>query len=271
MNFLTKMKQGVQRSIWPYGTVAKIIRGHIKGYKFIISENSGWSPILGRWEPESHEIFSKMIKPGDTVFDLGANNGIHSILFSKLVGSKGKVFAFEPLPDNITEIEKNISLNGITNINIVPNAVSDQDGETTFYLGHVNKQGSLIGIGSQTGKEVKVKLTTLKKFIEDNKVKPDFLKIDIEGAESNALYGFGDLIREIRPVFFIELHTPEQDKKVGEILQKYNYKVYRLTDVPAQNDLGIPMLERVKNLNLISPDPDGIWGTVLALPNDDRS
>lgn len=266
MSLFSNIKQGIQRTIWPSGTVARIFSGHLKGYKFIVSENSGWSPIFGRWEPESHRLFASMIKPGQTVFDLGANNGIHSLLFSKLVGNGGKVFAFEPLPENIAEIEKNCSVNGISNITVVPAAVSDRDGDATFYLGQVNKQGSLVGIGKQTGKEVAVKLTTLKTFIEREKVKPDFLKIDIEGAESSALRGFGDMIGNIKPVFFIELHTPEQDEKVGKILQRYNYKAYRLVEKPVQSDLSIPYLEKIKDLNRIYPDPDGIWGTILAIP-----
>ncbi|MBE7170988.1 MAG: FkbM family methyltransferase [Williamsia sp.] len=266
MSFLSDIKQRVQRTIWPYGTVAKIYKGHLKGYKFLVSENSGWSPILGRWEPEAHRLFAKLIKPGQTVFDLGANNGVHSLLFSKLTGSQGKVFAFEPLPQNIAEIEKNSSLNGISNIKIVPAAVSDKDGSTTFYLGRYDKQGSLVGIGSQTGREVNVKVVTLKTFIEQEKVKPDFLKIDIEGAESSALAGLGSLIAEIKPTFFIELHTPEQDEKVGKILQQYNYKAYRLTEKPVENDLSIPFLERIQDLSKTHPHPEGIWGTILALP-----
>lgn len=266
MSVLTNIRQAVQRTIWPYGTTAKIFKGHLKGYKFVVSENSGWSPILGRWEPESHRLFASMIKPGQTVFDLGANNGIHSLLFSKLVGSTGKVFAFEPLPENIAEIENNKLLNNISNIKVIPAAVGERDGDTTFYLGEVNKQGSIVGIGKQTGKEVKVKLLTLKTFIESEKVKPDFIKIDIEGAESGALAGFGNLMAQIKPVFFIELHTPEQDEKVGKLLRQHQYEAYRLTEKQVENDLAIPYVEKIKNLELIYPHPDGIWGTILALP-----
>ena len=268
MNVLTTIRQSVQRAIWPYGTTARIFKGHLKGFKFIVSENSGWSPILGRWEPESHRVFASIIKPGQTIFDLGANNGIHSLLFSKLVGKSGKVFSFEPLPENIAEIEKNKTLNGISNIQVVPAAVGNTDGETTFYLGRFNKQGSIVGIGSQTGKEVSVQLLTLKTFIEREKIRPDFIKIDIEGAESGALAGFGNMIAQIKPVLFIELHTPEQDEKVGKILRQYQYEAYRLADKQVENDLGIPYLERIKNLELVYPHPDGIWGTILALPKN---
>lgn len=133
MSLITKMKQGLQKAIWPSGTVATIQRGHLKGLKFVITDNLGWSPILGRWEPESHEVFARVIKPGQTVFDLGANNGIHSLLFSKLVGEKGRVIAFEPLPGNVEELRKNYGLNNITNIRVVQSAVGSYDGEITFF------------------------------------------------------------------------------------------------------------------------------------------
>ena len=266
MSLLTDIKQRVQRTVWPYGTVARILKGHLKGYKFLISENSGWSPILGGYEPTSHEIFARVIKPGQIVFDLGANNGLHSLLFSKLTGTPGKVFAFEPLPDNIAEIEKNSKLNGISNIHVVAAAVSDQAGEAVFYLGHSNKQGSIKGIGNQTGQKINVKLITLRTFIEEKQIVPDFLKIDIEGAESKALLGFGDLINKINPVFFIEMHTPEQDKQVGEILHTHHYTMYRVTEKWADNELGIPFLKKIKDLKLGYPHEDGIWGTILALP-----
>ena len=267
MTAFQKAKQTVQKLIWPYGSIAKILRGYLKGYKFVVSENSGWSPILGRWEPENHKIFQRVIQPGQTVFDLGANNGIHSLLFSKLVGKNGKVYAFEPLPENVEEIKKNSALNNVENINIVQTAVGSSDGSVRFLVGVLNKQGSIMNNGNQSGKEVEVKLTTLQNFIGTKQVKPDFIKIDIEGAESDALIGMGELIRQIRPVFFIELHTPEQDRKVGAILKENGYKVYRVNPHAATSDLNIPHLERVKNLDLPHPHADGIWGTVLAIGN----
>ncbi|MEJ7738822.1 MAG: FkbM family methyltransferase [Chitinophagaceae bacterium] len=266
MSFLTKIKHGLQQVIWPSGTVATIQRGHLQGLKFVITDNLGWSPILGRWEPESHEVFARFIKPGQTVFDLGANNGIHSLLFSKLVGKSGKVIAFEPLPENVEELRKNFGLNNITNIEVVQSAVGDHDGEITFFLGQATTQGSIVGIGRQSGSEKKVPLICLNTFITNKRLKPDFIKMDIEGAESAALEGLGDLINEIKPVFFIELHTPEQDQKVGSFFRRYNYQIYRVTQKKVNRARGLPYLEEIKDLHLTYPHPDGIWGTILALP-----
>jgi FkbM family methyltransferase len=265
MKVYQRLKKIIQKSLWPYGSVAAVLRGRLKGYKFIITENSGWSPILGRYEPECHEVFSYFIKSGQTVFDLGANNGIHSLLFSKLAGNAGKVYAFEPLPDNIQEIRKNCSLNGISNIEIIDAAVGSHNGSVEFYLGGLSKEGSIVTKASATGKTIEVKLMTLETFITTHAIMPDFIKIDIEGAESDALQGLGDIIKTIKAVFFIELHTPEQDRKVGDILSRLNFDLYQLSD-HNDNQTGIPYLRKVTNPSLTYPIPGGVWGTIVAIP-----
>jgi FkbM family methyltransferase len=259
------LKKKALSMIWPAGSKAKIVRGPLKGRYFIISENSGWSPIVGRWEPESQQLFLKIIQPGWVVYDLGANNGIHSLLFSQLVGDTGKVYSFEPLADNCREIRDNATLNNIKNIDIKQVAVSNQSGETIFHLGLHDKQGSLVGIGLESGNDIQVTMITLDEFVTAGNSFPDFLKIDIEGAESMALQGFSQQIAIKHPHLFIELHTPEQDKKVGSFLLEQGYVAYRLTDNTNLNDLGITGLERIKDLKKVHPHPEGIWGTVLAV------
>lgn len=261
---LTALKQRILKSVWPYGTVAKIIRGPLKGLSFLVSENSGWSPILGRWEPESQELFQKVIRNGFVVYDLGANNGIHSLLFSRLSGSGGKVYSFEPLKSNCIEIAQNAKLNN-ANITIVNAAVGEKSGETTFHLGLHDKQGSLVGIGVESGQTINVEVITLDGFISNGNPAPDFIKIDIEGAESLALAGFEKLFDSVQPILFIELHTPEQDKKVGEFLSRHGYIAYRLKPGSHDTSLGINGLEKIQDLSLIYPDPRGIWGTILAI------
>jgi FkbM family methyltransferase len=260
-----KLKQRLLSTFWPLGEKANILFGPLKGNKFIISDNSGWSPIFGRWEPESQELFSTIIKKGQIIYDLGANNGIHSLLFSHLTGARGQVFSFEPLPDNCMEIERNIKLNDIKNIQIVSAAVSNFSGETVFHLGIHDKQGSLVGIGRESGRDIKVNLITMDDFINQGNPTPDFLKIDIEGAESLALEGFDRHIDSILPALFIELHTPEQDKKVGEFLQRHGYIAFRQKKGNYSEELGIVGLERILDLSKPYPYPTGIWGTILAI------
>ena len=77
--------------------------------------DTGFSSLLGRWEKDTLIIYKNSIFNGDIVFDLGANFGIHSMYYSKLVQNKGKVFAFEPLESNIKDLETHISINKINN------------------------------------------------------------------------------------------------------------------------------------------------------------
>src|SRR5262249_50318648 len=162
--------------------------------------------------------YQRFVSPGSVVFDLGANTGIHTLLFSKLAGRQGRVVAFEPLPENATILRSLLALNDVTNVEIRTEALSDASGRATFKLGMDPKQGSLVGIGRETGTEITVDLESLDNLIERGLPTPDFVKIDIEGAESAALAGFRRNIARTYPSFAIELHTPEEDVRVGIFL-----------------------------------------------------
>jgi FkbM family methyltransferase len=258
-------KQKILNLFFPLGTIQRIRTGYLKGFKIRLSKNSLWSPVFGRWEPDSQRLFTQLVRKGNVVYDLGANNGLHSLLFAKLTGEQGIVFAFEPLKSNCEEINENAALNNIKNIEIVNVAVSNSNGETVFHLGEHDKQGSLVGIGSETGKDIQVKTITLDSFISSGKPSPDFIKIDIEGAEGSALHGFVNHINEKKPHIFIELHTPEQDRVVGDFLMHHQYVAYRLTDGSTENELNIQGLKKIKDLSKTHPHPDGIWGNILAV------
>lgn len=254
--------------MFPIGKFAKIKIGPLRGYKFIVSKNSGWSPIVGRWETELQYLFTQIVKKNWTVYDLGANNGIHTLLFSKLVGSGGKVFSFEPIENNIQEIETNYSINHLGNIRIIPKAVSNNTGIAKFKIGKHDKQGSLFGIGSETDIEINVETTTLDECIDNGVSQPDLVKIDIEGAESLALEGYSKYFSEHKPTLFIELHTKEQDKKVGAFLNSHGYKAYRVTKGSRENDLDMLHLEKIHHFDQVYPAPGGFWGTVFAFHPD---
>jgi FkbM family methyltransferase len=251
------LKNQLQQLLFPIGTNQKILIGPLKKYKYKISPNSGWAPILGRWEPHLQELFSKIIQQGNTVFDLGANIGIHTLLAAKLVGENGKVVAFEPFKDNIEELNSNLKMNNLNNFIIAPYAVSNTNGKAIFNIGLHNKQGSLFDIGNKSGKEIEIETITLDEYINKTGNLPDFIKIDIEGAESSALEGFEKNIIKSWPTMIIELHTSEQDKKVGEFLKKIGYIGWRICE---NNKL---KLAKIKNFDLTYPDPDGIWGHVF--------
>jgi FkbM family methyltransferase len=237
--------------------------GPLKGSRFVVSELTGWASIVNRWEPGALSVYAKYVKPGDVAYDLGANTGMHAMALSKLVGSQGKVVAFEPVKANIAEIESVMALNDLKNVEIAPVAISDQNGTAEFLVGVHEKQGSLVGIGRETGETFTVTTQTLDSFVEGGGRPPNFIKIDIEGAEGMALKGFSNRVRDSLPIFSIDLHTPEQDLLIGAFFKGLGYSLYRFD---ANRSGADATMVKVKNLDAGWPDPDGVHGNVLALP-----
>jgi FkbM family methyltransferase len=262
ITILEFMKQHILNALWPLGKKATILMGHLRGFKYIVTENSAWSPIFGRYETDTQAMLSSVVKPGMVVYDLGANAGIHSLLFSKLTTPNGIVFCFEPLPSNCAEIHSNLLLNDLKNVRVVCAAVGESAGKAKFKLAAHDKEGSLVGIGAQTGETIDVDVISLDRFIAEGNPVPDLIKIDIEGAESMALNGFEASIDRYKPILFIELHTPEQDKLVGDFLTRHQYKAYRRIK-SRDNDLCRNDLQLIKDLNTPYPAPEGIWGNIL--------
>jgi hypothetical protein len=130
------IKREIQKFMFPIGSTQSIKAGYLRGSKLIVSENTQWAPLFGRWEPAMQKIMVSVLKTGDVVYDLGANFGLHGMLCAGLIGRSGHLYNFEPLPNNVLEIEKNYHLNGISNYTNVQKAVSDSNSIVKFEIGN---------------------------------------------------------------------------------------------------------------------------------------
>jgi FkbM family methyltransferase len=142
-----------------------------------------------------------IVKPGDVVLDAGANTGYVSLLYSKRVGERGKVFAFEPDAINIRQIKENIALNG-GNIVIEDLLLWNENTFVEFYeSGTVGSSALWIPAGATT---VKKQAVTIDNWVKHNNIeKLDFVKMNIEGAEIEALEGCIETIKRLQPNFAI--------------------------------------------------------------------
>jgi len=178
---------------------------------------------------------------------------MHTLLFARLVGDSGCVFAFEPHPAVFTALTEQLNLNGLQNVSPVCRAVCDRIGVAFFDETAARSCGHL---SDETNGRLIVETTTLDDFVVRGHARPpDFIKIDIEGAESSALLGALKTIRQYRPTMVIELHNPREDRAVGSILGDLDYVAFRIEDG-----------SKVANMQSGWPDVDGMWGTVLAVP-----
>jgi FkbM family methyltransferase len=197
--------------------------------------------VFNTFEPATIKLLQHTLKVGGIVFDIGANIGYHSLIISKLVGDTGKIYSFEPDELNFKRLTRNIELNNLTNIEAHKNAISDSNQTLKFYKSKSNNFGghSLIFNEEFLNPEFNlVEAITLDSFCEA--IKPDhidLLKIDVEGAELDALKGMQNVISQYSPMIILELNDLTQSfrnlpKNILEqyLLEHHNYIPYSITD-----------------------------------------
>jgi FkbM family methyltransferase len=152
---------------------------------------------------------------GKTVYDIGGYEGIFTMFFAKSVGEKGRVITFEPNPVNFAKIKTNIELNHLKNVVLVPKGVGDRNGTLRLVIPGTLREAGTVNPEAQKkyiqGKDVRtynVEVGTLDDMVKMlNAPDPDFVKIDIEGFESEALKGGEQLFKRAKPRLLIEVHT----------------------------------------------------------------
>jgi len=166
----------------------------------------------GNYEAFTMELFKSHLRPGMTVVDGGAHIGLYSLLAAQLVGSSGKVYSFEPDPYSYQCLVFNIFQNNYWNINAIPKAVSNKQGNTVFYQSSGTISSSIIDrdlprslFRGNSVKKILIQSTTLDLELETSSV--DLIKLDIEGAEPLAIEGMSKIINNNRPlVLFTEIN-----------------------------------------------------------------
>ena len=190
-------------------------------------------------------------RAGDTVFDVGANIGGISSMLSPKIGPSGKIIAFEASPRTIGTLHENMAGIHATNVHIVHAAVSDNnDGWLPFYYGHITNAYSLTDT-TGSGNAIYVKSISLDAWVKQNRLVPDVIKMDIEGAEYLALMGFLETINESHPPFVLEVgNSAEQPHK---LLSDLGYKAINLaTYQPFTPTAGVS-----GHSNVLYTHPDG--------------
>ncbi|MDE3212277.1 MAG: FkbM family methyltransferase [Bacteroidota bacterium] len=156
-------------------------------------------------------LYQALIKQGDVIIDAGANIGLYSILGSRIVGEKGKVYSFEPSGANFDILKKNIQLNKCNNIVPVNMGLGDKTGEILelfqeegsgdaekyVFRSSINETAVSAPDSKVMHVSEKISLETLDNFRSKmNLSKIDFLKIDVEGFEYFLLKGAENALKE---------------------------------------------------------------------------
>ncbi len=183
-----------------------ILRGLPKGYKLNVSPAVNLGYLLGTAEPHLQRIIREYVKPGETVYDIGANIGYVSLSLAKQVGRGGRVFAFEPVPQNIERLRNNIALNKIDNIQVLEFAASNTNGEAVIRMAENLSMASLVWHqDNPQATEITIRTMVIDELVEKRELPfPSFVKIDVEGFEAGVLQGIVRTLKAAMPVLFVE-------------------------------------------------------------------
>ena len=228
------------------GRVGKIAGQGLRGRPVAVAEGPGAGLVvdiggsnpgyaIGNNELPVQEALHTLLSPGDVCFDVGANVGFFTLLAARSVGPEGRVVAFEPGPDNLTTLRKNVAQNDASQVMISPCAVSNTDGTDQLLLAEYSGGHSLVTQSIEAAGSMTVNTVTLDTFVRDHHARqPDVVKIDVEGAELAVLEGMRMLLDERRPTLVLELDAAtgaEHDRnleRVRALLAAHAYDMHRL-------------------------------------------
>jgi FkbM family methyltransferase len=176
----------------------------------------------GTYEERTTDLVTRLVHPGATVVDVGANIGVFTLLLSRLAGPHGRVHAFEPMPVAIARLRGNLALNRVTNVVVHEAAASEASGEAPLFLGPASHT-SIASLGEMDGAErVAVRCTSLDEALAG--CGPlELIKIDAEGAEPRIITGAMRLVSEGQaPQIIAEVSEPGWPSR----LMKLGYEMY---------------------------------------------
>ena len=227
-NFLKDTYVRGMRRLAEYGFFTGLTEVDTKfGFRMIVNRLDAVKWFIyyfGVFEPHISLAWSRLLRDGDVVIDIGGNVGYHALLAAKLVGSNGKVITFEPSRIIFDQLCKHIEINKFDNIRPLKLAISNYSGEAEFYYAGDNIQGNSSLLKSESSSiSERVKCITFQKITDYVTLSDvNLIKIDVEGAELLVLSGLSQCIDQLAKdvVIFVEI-SPENTESAHSILKPF--------------------------------------------------
>jgi FkbM family methyltransferase len=235
---------------------------------------------LGCYEPVEAYLFSRLLSPGMTVFDIGANVGQYTLLSSSAIGVNGRVHSFEPIPKNFDRLVSALSANRLRNV--IANNVAVWEKNQTLRLGlpsdEVGNDGAYSVGGSSSANAISGRAVALDDYVDQHGItKIDVIKMDIEGAELPALRGMLRLLRRDQPLILMEVNRAASENaghstaEIWDLLaRQLGYRAWMIGHT-AETCRTLEHLEEIQQSNIVfhvTDLPAGIrtgWNTRGAL------
>lgn len=238
---------------WPFrhgkGVLLRFFKPRLRRRDFLIEIEPGIliPPELDDWIVLSYftngcehnppfQLSRALIRPGDTLMDVGANIGLWAMGAARRVGPEGSVHAFEPVPNNFLRMERNLVLNGLKQVTSRQIALSDTVGHTVFYAATADNSGvGSLSQGDNASRPIEIDMTTIDNYCETNSIPcVDLIKVDVEGAEQLVFRGASRLLASAEaPVIMFETDEKltgrfgSSSSSIKAALAAHGYSFYR--------------------------------------------
>ncbi|MGO9209711.1 MAG: FkbM family methyltransferase [Terriglobales bacterium] len=193
--------------------------------------------VTGRYEPNEFCWLSRVLKPGMTFVDVGANMGLYSLFAARRVTAQGQVLAVEPSSRECEILEGNIKSNALQNVRTVKAAVSNRRGKADLLVAPLRNSGhntlGRFGYGTTAERTEPVPTERLDDILQTVGFdRVDVIKMDVEGAEMLALRGATETLRRFHPLLLLEVsdrtlqHQSSSSREVLDFLVREGYRFY---------------------------------------------
>lgn len=221
--------------------LCKVLANH---KMYVDATDLGIAPHLimdGYWESWLTQLLARIVQPGFTCLDIGANFGYFSILLSELAGEMGKTFAIEPNPAIAKLLRSTRSVNGCK-FEIIETALAEKKGEAVLTINDGELGGGTIksNEAGQGRSQVKVATISVDELVFEKSIgKVDVIKMDVEGVEPLVFQGMRQTIKDNPGIQIIIEYSPSIYENAREFTEYLfsNFIVFRVKDVDVLTEL----------------------------------
>jgi FkbM family methyltransferase len=227
-----------------------------KALLYVDPNDRSYVPALvgGYYEKKELDIFEKLAPLATTFLDIGANIGMYSVI-AATENATLRCMAFEPVEENQILLKKNITLNKLgKQVTLVKSAVSNRNGKATIHLS--NKLSGTHSLSVDRGGTTRtVTITSVDSYCQKKQLKPELIKIDVEGHEGSVFRGMGNTLKET-PTIFME-YIPSLNKDMREL-------IYELSDVYKDCYVVDTVKDRVERISMNDIDQEKMYNIILS-------
>ena len=221
----TRIKEQIRKLLPRRVRAHRVLGGALKGTRISTSWHDYPGAILGTTEKPLLDWFADNVQPGETWLDIGAHYGYTAIALSRLVGSSGRVFAFEPVLPTAGCITRTRQLNGLEQMTVVPLGLNRCPNVEAQDLPTVRGMAdSTIGAGAWSERILTVALDSIWPSLSGADARIHGIKIDVQGMEFDVLHGMREALQRWSPKLVVEFHRGVDRGEILQLLHDCGYE-----------------------------------------------